>query len=136
MIKLKMNHLMFDVIEEEVYAGLGNVMCGNEKGSPRISKQDFFSKFLKNINITFGECSGHDVFEYTTVVSEEDFIILYNQIIWSQYETFGCIKYNFFKQHVIELCEYLIKVKNEHNIKSTLDDFKNLLWFMEEENIE
>lgn len=93
MIKLEMNHNLFYVIQEEIYEALFcDVMCGNAVGSEPIYREDFFGRVLPKINITLDEEDGHNFFKYTILISEEDFIILYNQIIWSQYEGFGAIK--------------------------------------------
>lgn len=133
MIKLEMNHSLFFVIQEEIYEALFcNTMCGNEIGSEPIYRKDFFGRILPKITITLDEEDGHNVFKYTTLLSEEDFITLYNEIIWDEHEGFGAIKYDWYRRDVKKLCSYLIEVKNEYNLKSTLDDFKNLLWFMEE----
>jgi hypothetical protein len=136
MIKLKMNHLMFDVIQEDIYSEMSSEMCGGEKGSPRILKKDFFGRMLSTVKITLGEYDYHNVLIYEIELSEEDFLILYNATIWAEYEGFGAIKYDYYKKQVQELCRYLIKVKEEHNLVSTLDDFENLLWFLESDNSE
>jgi hypothetical protein len=132
MIKLEMNHNQFAVIQEEIYSGITDRMCGNEKGHEDIYRKDFFSRVLPTVKIELSKEDYHNVFIYTMLLSEEDFITLYNEIMWSQYEGFGTILFDFYRNHVRELCRYLIKIKEEYNLKSTLDGFENLTWYMDD----
>lgn len=134
MITLKMNNELFEVITEDINSLYSDVMCGNAKGEPEIYRKDFFGRVLPTIKITLEMDGAYPlILKYTMKLSDEDFITLYNEIIWGAYESYGAIKYDWFRVNTKELCTYLIKIKEENNLKSTLDDVENLLWFMDEE---
>ncbi|MBZ9616773.1 hypothetical protein [Clostridium estertheticum] len=130
-IKLEINDKLFETITKSISSSCSITMCGNGEGEAPIYRKDFYKKILPNVKLSL-EKEDYAGFKYTMILSEEDFITLYNEIIWDGHESYGAIKCAWLSECARELCKYLIKIKNENGLRSTLDNFENLLLFLNE----
>lgn len=134
MINLEMTNELFEIITEDINSCWTDEMCGNSKEDSEIYRKDFFERVLPTVKITLEKDKDGmylAMFKYSMNLSERDFITLYNEIIWGTHEGYGAIRYDWFRERTIELCKYLIDVKKKYKLVSTLDDIKNLLYYME-----
>ncbi|WP_102400484.1 hypothetical protein [Haloimpatiens massiliensis] len=122
MIKIELDFQMIQVLQEEILSLI------TEDLPKKIKKKDYLNRILNDVEIIYTEDKEYDIesyfgnFIYKLDISNEDFIILYDYILWSKYECYSSIKYNYYKKNFKKLYSYLKKIKEENNLKSKYDN--------------